>query len=231
MQKAGLYKHLSLNHRDMTGFSLYLAQKGKKENNFKQTTAKVAEWIYFVNLQAGVPMDKVSKEINWDALKKKDHSEIYFKELLFKGRISVGTCRKRGNAILRFCDYLDWEYSGSDNNVQKSASKTIRTIMTHITSMHQHQERATVRNMKFHSQLQRHKGDKKIVFTMSDLLQPMQLIGVQKQVGRLLTLEKSLWRNKDKIFIRRYIMHSILILTGHRPAVVVNMTVAEFNRK
>ena len=56
-----------------------------------------------------------------------------------------------------------------------------------------------------------------------------QLIGVQEEIGRLLQLEKKSWQTKEKTFMQRYIMHSILSLTGHRPGVVCNMTVAEFN--
>ena len=169
MQQAGLYKHITLDHPDMVGFSKHMSQRGKKHNSFKQVISKVAEWIHFVNTEAAVPEDKVN-EIHWEALMKKEYTQAYFDKLLFKGRVSVGTCRKRGNAIRTFCNYLDWHYSGPENNIQTTASKVIRTIVTHMTAIYQHQERATVRSLKFQTQLEMHKGNKCMVFTMEDLL-------------------------------------------------------------
>ena len=59
LQKVGLYNDISLDHPDMVAFSKHISERGKKPNNFKQTIAKVAEWIHFVNKDAGVPEDKL----------------------------------------------------------------------------------------------------------------------------------------------------------------------------
>ena len=257
MQSAGLYKCIDKQHPLLLQFVSDCKERSNA-TNLSQKLSQVAEWIYYINSEHGVPLEERKSTIDVKIIVEADYSANYLFTLLGVERgLECASIRKRSNSIISWLRWykrkfpateeapIHWERSAIDDvisKIQETKSMVQTAELKRKEQMRRDEQTALhLRSIepfgdltdKVKEALEAHTTRRihdyvRRTFSLEQMFMFREHWWIKKRVQDIVQKKPHEIDSQDEILIRRYCSLDIVISYGQRPAVACNLTISEY---